>query len=164
MIMVQMNQIMEPDRIDMEILDAVKDNARLSSRQIARKTGIPTATVNRRLKRLIKDGVIKKFATVLDYEKLGKKTVAYILIRCKAGSDYNKLVEDAPKQDAVEDVAVTGGQFDMVVKVRVKDNDALSNFIFGYLRAFETVAQTESLIEFNYKKNYAKAFGKGARA
>ncbi len=151
---------MEPDRIDMEILDAIKENARLSSRQIARKTGIPTATVNRRLKKLIKEGIIKKFATVLDYEKLGKRTIAYILIRCKAGSDYNKLLDDAPKQEAVEDMAVTGGQFDILMKVRVRDNDELSDFIFGYLRTFDTVAQTESLIQFNMKKNYAKSYAR----
>jgi Lrp/AsnC family transcriptional regulator for asnA, asnC and gidA len=147
---------MEPDRIDYEIIDAIKDNARLSSRQVARKTGIPVATVNRRLKKLVKEGVIKKFATVLNYEKLGKKTVAYVLIRGKAGTDYNKLLEDAPKQEAVEDMAVTGGQFDMLLKVRVRDNDALSDFIFGYLRTFDSVAQTESLIQLNMKKDYAK--------
>jgi Lrp/AsnC family transcriptional regulator for asnA, asnC and gidA len=144
------------DRIDTAVIDAIKDNARLSSRQIARKTGIPVATVNRRLKNLIKNGIIRKFSTVLDYEKLGRKTVAHILIRCKPGVDYNDLLQDAPKQEAIEDMSVTSGQFDIIIKVRARDNEELSDFIFGYLRKFSCVAQTESLINFNLKKKQVK--------
>lgn len=154
--LVQINHMDDIDEIDRTIIDAIKNDARLSTRQIAKKTGIPAATVNRRLQKLVKDKVIKKFAAVLDYEKLGKKTVAYLLIRSKPGADYNDVLNEAEKHEVVEDMAACAGQFDIILKVRVKDNDELSEFIFNYVRDFPSVAQTETLIALPIKRKKPK--------
>ena len=144
------------DDIDKSIIDVIKNDARLSARQVSQKTGIPVATVNRRLKHLIKSGVIKKFVTVLDYEKLGKKTIAYVLISSKPGADYNDILDAAAKHDVVEDMEATAGQFDIILKVRVKDNEELSDFLFHYVRNFPSVARTETLIGLSIKRKKTK--------
>jgi len=145
------------DSRDLEIIQTIKNDARLSSHQIAKKTGIPAATVNRRLQDLMKQGYIQKFVTILDEEKLGKKTLAYVLLRCASGADYSVIMKEAMKYDCVEDMAALTGQFDILLKVRVKDNDELSDFLFTKVRNFPQVASTETLITLNIKKGLKKS-------
>ena len=139
------------DSTDEEIIEAIRYDARLSSRSVAKKTQIPLATVNRRLKELIRKGVIKRFVTEIDYEKLGKKTIAYILIRAKAGSNQMQMIREMSKLKEVEDMAALAGQFDMIAKVRVQDNEELTSFLFKKIKFLEQVLQTETLIALNLK-------------
>lgn len=142
----------EIDDVDSAILEVLEENARLSTRNISKKSRIPLATVNRRLKKLVETGIIKRFTTELDYDKLGKKTVAYVLIRSHPGADYDAIYKKAITNKAIEDIMATAGQFDIIIKVRVKDNDELSDFLFNYVRNLPLVAQTETLIALNIKK------------
>lgn len=140
------------DDVDSAILGVLKENARLPTREISKKSGVPLATVNRRMKKLVETGVIKRFTTELDYEKLGTKTIAYVLIRSHPGADYDIIYNKMIKHSSVEDIAATAGQFDIIMKVRVKDNDELSDFLFKYVRNLPSVAQTETLIALNLRK------------
>lgn len=140
------------DSTDNSILEVMKENSRLSSRQIAKKTGISLATVVRRLKKLIDTGIIKRFTVDLDYEKLGRRTSAYIMIRTTPGLDYHDILRECPRYKEVVDIEATAGQFDIVMKVRVKDTDELSDFIFKRVRKFPSVLQTQTLIALKTSK------------
>jgi Lrp/AsnC family transcriptional regulator, leucine-responsive regulatory protein len=146
-----MNHMLEIDDTDLRLLDVLKHNARLSTRQLAEKTKIPMATVNRRLKKMVETGVIKEFSAILDYEKLGLKTLAYVFIRSIPGADQSDVLEAASKLPEVEDIAAIAGQFDILIKIRVKDTDALSEFLFKHVRNFPSVAATETFIGLNLK-------------
>lgn len=137
------------DDVDSAILEVLKTNARLPTREISKKSGVPFATVNRRMKKLVETGIIKRFTTELDYDKLGTRTIAYVLIRSHPGADYDAIYKKVIQHPFVEDIAATAGQFDIIMKVRVKDNDALSEFLFKYVRNLPSVAQTETLIALN---------------
>ena len=78
------------DDSDKSIIEVLKYNSKLSTIAIAKKTGIPPATVNRRIKKMLQFGVIKNFSVILDYEKIGLATSAYILVRSTPGAyDYD---------------------------------------------------------------------------
>jgi len=143
--------MVEIDDTDRTLLDVIKHNGRFSTRELSEKTKIPMATVNRRLKNLIKTGVIKEFGAVIDNEKLGLKTLAYVLIRSLPGADQSDVLNAAAKRPEVEDMAAISGQFDILLKVRVKDTDELSEFLFKYVRNFPSVAATETFIGLNLK-------------
>lgn len=147
----QLHHMLKMDKTDEEILDAIRFDAKLSNRQIAKKTGIPMATVNRRLRELLDTGIIRRFVTELDHEKLGKKTIAYILIRAKAGANQRQMIREISKMKEVEDIASLAGQFDLLIKVRVKDNEELTDFLFNKMKILEQVSQTETLIALNIK-------------
>jgi Lrp/AsnC family transcriptional regulator for asnA, asnC and gidA len=141
----------EIDDVDMAILKVVKENARLTAREISAKTDVPFTTVNRRFRKLVKNKVIKRFTVDLDYDQIGKRTIAYLLIRCHPGADYTDIYKKASKDDAVEDIQATAGQFDVILRVRVRDTDELSEFISN-IRNLPSVAQTETLITLKLKK------------
>jgi len=143
--------MIEIDEFDKSILDVVRHNAKMSSTEISKKTKIPAATVTRRLKRLVESGVITGYDARIDAEKLGLKTQAYVVIRSVPGADQNDILDAAMKRPEVEDMAALAGQFDILLKVRVKDTDALSEFLFKHVRNFPSVAQTETFLVLNLK-------------
>ena len=148
------------DKTDLAILGAIKHNARLSVRQISKKTGVPIATVNRRMNHMVENGVIRGFNTDIDYEQLGKNTVAYVLIRSSPQADQNDIIEEARKHEAVEDFAAITGPYDFLLKIRVGNTDEMSKFLFEDIRKFPSVAQTETLLALNLKP-YLKSRKKG---
>ena len=147
------------DDLDKSILDVIRHNAKMSSMEISKKTRIPVATVTRRMKRLIDAKVITGFDTRIDSQKLGLNTQAYVFIRSVPGADQNDILDAALKRPEVEDIAAISGQFDILMKVRVKDTDALSEFLFKHVRNFPSVAQTETFLVLNlqsYRDNRKK--------
>ena len=60
------------DETDLKILRCVQDNARLTTKELAARVNLSTTPVFERLRRLGKQGYIKKYAAVLDAEKLGR--------------------------------------------------------------------------------------------
>lgn len=138
----------EIDDRDHAILDVLKENSALSIGKIARKTGIPIATVHNRIKRMKAQGIIAKYTVKLDAAKLGKKMVAYVLIKAAAKSDHIKLLHAISKHAAVEFGSAVTGAFDLIIVVRVADVDELNGVVLKYLRTFDAVAETQTMIAF----------------
>jgi len=88
---------MEIDALNRHILSVLLDDSRLSYRQIAKKVGVSAATVMNRVKELEKT-IIKKYTTILDFEKLGYeflgeyKDNSYI-IKTPKGEEENLMKE-----------------------------------------------------------------------
>ena len=72
---------MKVDDKDKRILNALLRNSKLSLREIAKIADVSVATVMNRVNRLEKEGIIKKYSTILDYEKLGFDVEVLIEIR-----------------------------------------------------------------------------------
>lgn len=136
------------DERDNAILDVLRENSSLSIGKIARKTGIPIATVHHRIKKLRAEGIIKKYTVILDQTKLGRKMIAHVLIKAAPKSDHIRLLEKLMKEERVEDGSAITGEFDLIIKVRVADMDELDQFVLKFLRTFDEISQTESMIAF----------------
>jgi len=61
----------EFDDKDVQILRLIAPNARMSSVDISKKTGISITNVNYRIKKMIENGIIKDFRVILDLQKIG---------------------------------------------------------------------------------------------
>ncbi|MBI5051383.1 Lrp/AsnC family transcriptional regulator [Candidatus Micrarchaeota archaeon] len=136
------------DEKDFAILDVLKENSSLSIQKIARKTGIPIATVHNRIKRLKAEGVITKYSVVLDKTKFGKKLVAYVLIKATPKSDHIKLLNELMPHPYIEDGSAVTGGFDVLIKVRVADVDELNSLVLKHLRTFNEISETQTMIAF----------------
>ncbi len=107
---------------DKKILYNLHKNARQSLTQIGKKVSLPKNVVSYRLKRLIKEGVIKNFSTVIDMNKLG-----YIIIRIhykfqNITSEIEKeIVNNFKNNTNTVLIATTQGLFNLKVIIIVKD-------------------------------------------
>lgn len=140
--------MVELDEADWKIINALKKDSRLSARELAKRTKISSATINRRVRRLEESGVIEGYTLSLNQEKLGRETLAYLLIRTKPGADYTAMMNDIVKHEEVEDIGAIAGDFDIILKVRTANMKELDKFIFEYLRKFPDVTQTQTLMVF----------------
>ena len=134
------------DDTDWKIVSELKRDSRLSSRELAKRTKLSSATINRHIRKMEKRGIIEAYTLTLNYEKLGKETLAYVLVRTKPGADYTSMMKDMMKHEEVEDIGAIAGEFDIIVKIRVGSIKELDGFVFNYLRKFPDITQTQTLI------------------
>ena len=76
---------MELDPLDRNILSVLLEDSRYSFRQIAERVKVSPATVLNRIKELEKNGIIKQYSALLDYEKLGFDVEVIIEVRIAKG-------------------------------------------------------------------------------
>lgn len=140
--------MVEIDGKDEAILEVLKGDSSLSMQKIAKRTGIPIATVHHRIKRLVGEGVIERYTVIIDKERLGKRLVAYILVKATPRSDHVELLEKLMKHESIEDGSAITGAFDLMLKVRLASIEELDRFVLKHLRTFDDIAQTETMIAF----------------
>ena len=131
---------MEYEVLDIKILNALLENSRNSFRQIAKKVGVSPATVMTHINALEKNGVIKGYSALLDYEKLGFEFNVIIEVKVSHGKLHEvekKLAEDF-NVFAVYDAT---GEFDTTVIARFRNRRALDAYV-KKIQKFEFVERT----------------------
>ncbi|MBU0532440.1 Lrp/AsnC family transcriptional regulator [Candidatus Micrarchaeota archaeon] len=136
------------DEKDFAIIDELKKNSRLSEQKLAKKTNIPMTTVHNRIKKLQANGIIKKYTIELDYAKLGKSIVAYVMLKAIASADQKALLEQVAKIPQVREVAMITGEFDLLFKVKVSSMEELNELVVQKLRKQKTVGETRTMISY----------------
>ncbi|HLD01220.1 MAG TPA: Lrp/AsnC family transcriptional regulator [Candidatus Nanoarchaeia archaeon] len=140
------------DEKDRKILEVLQNHADYSTRQIAKKTLLPITTIHHRIKKLKKEGVIKKFTLELDYHQLDKGFLAYILIsvdlpliKQKKRTQYD-MAKELRSFYFVERVDIVSGGADLLAVIRVKDVAEFDKVLLGKLQQVEGIEKTQSLI------------------
>jgi Lrp/AsnC family transcriptional regulator, leucine-responsive regulatory protein len=68
------------DDTDRQLLTLLQDDDRLALSELSKKIGIPASTVNDRIKRLVRQGLIAGFHARIAPEALGLNLLAFILV------------------------------------------------------------------------------------
>ena len=118
---------MELDGTDVKILRILLSDARLSSRQIAKKTGVSIGTVLSRIKKMEQAGIIKEYSAIVDHEKLGYELTVIIEMTISKGrlSETAKEIANVPNVCCVYNVT---GLTDAMVIAKFKKREELSGF------------------------------------
>lgn len=140
------------DPKDIKILEALQEHGDYTTRQIAKKTLLPPTTINNRIRRMRKEGVIKRFTIEPDYKKIGKGLLVYVLISAnlrmlkEVHKTQYDIMRDLKKLSFVERVDVVAGGTDLVAVVRVRDVEEYDKALLGKIQMVEGVDGTQSLI------------------
>lgn len=112
---------------DQLLIRVLEKEGKLSSRQLAMKAMLPISTVHRRVRNLERQGVIKGYRAIIDYEKTDRPIPALVFINI---SEINKKEKHVPIQKVKEELKkikdiyelfeIQGGQWDIVVKARLE--------------------------------------------
>ena len=133
---------MELDETDIKILRTLLSDARLSSRQIAKKTGVSVGTVLSRMKKMEQEGIVKEYSAVVDHEKLGYELTAVIEITVSKGKLF-EMAKEIAKVPEVCCVYNVTGLADAMVIAKFKNREELSNFT-KYLLSSPYVERTNT--------------------
>ncbi len=109
------------DSTDLEIINILKKNARLSLREIARRLNKSVMTIQRRIKKMEK-WALKGYTILVDKDKLGFKSGVCALVRVKTGFDPATVGEEIAKIDSVESVNLVTGDYELTIIANCRDN------------------------------------------
>ena len=137
----------ELDELDEKILRMIVDNARIPFLEVARACGVSGAAIHRRVQKLTGLGVIKGSEFLLDAEKIGYETCAYVGIFLNSPSTFEYVVAELTKIPEVVECYYTTGQYDLLIKIFAKNNKDLLRIIHDELQPLG-LSRTETMMCF----------------
>lgn len=128
-----------------ELLKILEKNARIGTDKIADMTGISESEVKKRIKKLEKKGVIRKYKTVIDWEKTGIENV-YALIDVKVipvrEKGYDSVAERIMRFPEVVSLYLISGVYDLSVLVKGQSMKEVAAFVSEKLAPLDRVQGT----------------------
>ena len=139
---------------DLLLLEALSENSRQSVKELAKKVRMPRATVFDRLKRLKHNKTIKQFTILPDFEQLDLAATAFIWAKFSPVKrvSQRKVAEEIARLKGVYEVHLMSGEWDILVKARVRDLKELGELIIDRMRLIEGVSQTMTSTSFETVK------------
>lgn len=111
------------DIIDLKILDLLKENGRISYNNISKSVQKTEATVRRRVKKLVDEGIIKKFT--IDYE-IDSKQKLYATIKIEPDfKDIKRILKELINIEEISNIWRLSGDCGLLLKV---DVDSIEKF------------------------------------
>ena len=120
---------MNLDEIDIKIIRILEENARTSFRKIAMRLGLSPMTIVKRIKRLEKNGIIKKYTVTLDPNLMGYVCSLCILVRVKAGYDPENIGKKISEYPQTYMVNVIAGDHDLAIISRCRNRNELKMYL-----------------------------------
>jgi len=123
-------QAISLDSLDWNILQALQENAKQTYTEIGRRFGVAHSTVYDRIKKMEENGVIKKYTTVVDLEKVGVKYITAIMTVFTDPKESEKVAKKlSESKEALEVSTSLSEELSIITKVVAKDQDKLHSFI-----------------------------------
>jgi Lrp/AsnC family transcriptional regulator, leucine-responsive regulatory protein len=93
---------------------------------LAKKLKEPSTTLHYNIKKLEQEGAIKAYKAVFDYKRIEEGFCAFVLLTLSPGEygDPERIGRELSKHPEIESVDVITGDWEMIIKVRTRDQDA----------------------------------------
>ncbi|MDR2804102.1 MAG: Lrp/AsnC ligand binding domain-containing protein [Dysgonamonadaceae bacterium] len=135
------------DELDEKILKMIIGNARIPFLEVARVCGVSGAAIHQRIQKLTHLGILKGSEYIVDHNKVGYETSAYMGLFLKDPEQFCTVVDALNKIPEVVECHYTTGQYDLFIKLYAKNNQHLLEIIHSKLQPLG-LARTETLISF----------------
>lgn len=136
------------DELDKKILELILSDARIPFLEVARACNVSGAAIHQRIQRLTSMGILKGSQYVVDAEKIGYETCAYIGLYLKDPERFDEVVEALRTIPEVVECHYTTGGFDMFIKIYAFNNHHLLTVIHDKLQPLG-LSRSETIISFN---------------
>lgn len=135
------------DKLDEQILRLIADNARIPFLEVARACNVSGAAIHQRIQKLTNLGILKGSEFIIDPEKVGYETCAYIGLFLRDPEQFDSVTEALKCIPEVVECHYTTGQYDMFINIYARNNHHLLNIIHDKLQPLG-LARSETIISF----------------
>lgn len=128
-----------------EILEILSENARATPGEIATLLGLSDEDVAREIKDLEDSGVIKKYITLINWEKLEGSYVFAVIelkVSLQRKTGYDSVAERIARFSEVDSVRLISGDHDLQITVRGKSMKDVAFFVAEKIATLEGVQST----------------------
>jgi len=116
--------------------------------RIAKTIDEPSTTIHYNIKKLEQEEAIKTYKAVFDYKKIDEGFCAYLLFALSP-AEYTtpeRIAMDLAKHKEVESVDLVTGDWELIIKIRTKDQDEYYNFLKNVISGEKGFQKTKSMI------------------
>ena len=136
------------DYLDRQILKLISQDARIPFLEVARACNVSGAAIHQRVAKLTNLGIIKGSQFIIDPEKIGYETCAYVGLYLKNPEQFDHVVDELKKIPGVVECHYTTGGMDMFIKIYASNNHHLLEIIHDKLQPLG-LSRSETIISFN---------------
>ena len=134
------------DTTDKQLLELLQRDSNANVKELATQLNLTKTPIYERIKRYLREGIIKKYVAVLDPAKLEPSMVVFCSVllenqKLEGIETFKQAIEDIPE---VVECYLMGGVNDFLLKVIVRDLQAYHLFSSGKLAALPNVSQIKS--------------------
>ena len=136
------------DRIDRMILDILQKNGRIAISELAAKVNLSTTPCSERVKRLERDGIIMGYYARLNPELVDKRLLVFLEIKlsAKSGDVFEQVARDLSEISEVLECHLISGDFDYLIKARLKEMSAYRKLLGNILKKLPASASSHSYV------------------
>ena len=142
------------DKIDFKILSLLQQDSDRTTKSIANELGMTTTPIFERIKKLEKNGYIKKYVALLNHKKIGLKQTVFVGITLQGHtrSYLEKFVKQINSFPEIIECHRVSGNYDYLLKLVVEDIEAYETFIITKLTLLPYLGNVQSLIALSTSK------------
>lgn len=144
-----------------KILKILSENSNLSYKEIATMLNEPEEYIEKQIKQYEKDGVIKGYKAVIDYDKVkGANANALIELKVtpKKDTGFDEIAKQVMAFDEVETVYLMAGSFDLLVWVKGESVTEIAMFVARRLSTLDGVLSTNTHFQLKTYKESGMVF------
>ena len=136
---------MELDDTDRQILRILQEDARTPFSEVARRIDMSSATVHDRVNRMEEAGVIEGYHARVDPSAVGYGVSAFVGLQTEQGREEEALAHLAGLSE-IQEVHLTTGQWDVMVRLHAEDTDALRELMFDHVAEAEGFTRSQTMV------------------
>jgi len=150
------------DAKDFKILSVLDRDARQSNSEIGKIVGLSKEVVKYRIDRMIENGVILRFHTVINYFRLGiVKHKLYLKLKNANKKRLEEIGQHFKKHKKTEWVVLTSGKWDLIVTFLVKNVNEFDDEVLDMMNRFTDHIQDKAVTTTLYLAHQTREFLKG---
>ena len=144
------------DETDLRILSLLQDDSRLTNKELAAKIHLSPTPTFERVKRLEREGYIRKYMAVLDAEKINRGFIAFCNLRMKQHSYENaqRIIQAVQHISEIVECYNISGDYDFMLKIYVSDMKAYQEFVLRILGDLDCIGSLNSFFVLGEVKNF----------
>lgn len=143
------------DKIDAKLLDIIQRDAHISNVALAERVGLTKTAVFERIRKMEATGIVQSHETRLNPKRVGLGQVAFIYVRAHERPGTTKTGALLAKIPQVQEVHHIAGEDCYLIKVRVRDTEALGKLLRDKIGTIKSVRSTRTTIVFDTLKESA---------
>lgn len=136
------------DDVDRRIIEVLRTDGRISMRALAEAVHISRANAYARYGQLLDAGVIRGIRAEIDPVQCGFGTSAYVTVNVRQ-ADWVELRARLSALPGVEHLALVGGDYDVIMLVRARDNEDLRHLVLDNIQGMDGVTSTRTHLIFD---------------
>lgn len=141
-----MNNKLNLDKLDLQIIHHMMENAQISYAELGKKLFVSGGTIHVRIKKMEKDGIVKGTKLSTDLKLLGYDVIAFIGIYLKESSLYDSVAKELRKIKEIVRLNYTTGNYSMFAEIVCKDIAQLRDILHEKLQKIKGIERTETFI------------------